>query len=296
MKNWKGDTSLPVASICTRTYNLENFVHEALDSFLIQETDFPFEVVVDDDYSSDETAEVIKKYMAKFPNIIKAYLREKNVGLRVNFVENMQRAKGKYIALCDGDDYWNDPLKLQKQVDFLEENDEYVLTYTAMETFYEKGMIERNVICGTGDKESLEIQKHLLGTGSCTVCFRNLDIIKNYPFEYHCSPSNDHFLWSLLGGYGKGKFLKDIKAVRYRQHRGGDYAGKTVAARNTLHHQTDYALYMYYLRIGNIPLSEYYHNQVVRYSIVERGRWYYVKIILRGAIGEALYRVKRIFK
>ena len=295
MENWKGDTSSPVASICTRTYNNENFLPEALDSILMQETDFPFEVVIDDDCSSDGTTEVLKKYMENFPNIIKANLRTKNVGLRVNFVENLQRAKGKYIALCDDDDYWTDSLKLQKQVDFLEKNDEYVLTYTAMETFHEKGTIERSVTCGTGDKESHEIQEHRLGTVPSTVCCRNVDIIKKYPFEYHCSPSNDHFFWSLLGAYGKGKFLKDIKAVRYRLHNGGDYTGKTVEERNTLHMQTDYALHMYYLRIGNMYLSEYYYRQVFLRSVKARGRWYYVKILLaHTSIGRALYRVKRI--
>lgn len=294
MKNWKGDISSPLASICTRTYNLENFVAEALDSLLMQETDFPFEMVIDDDCSSDGTAEVIKKYMEKFPNIIKANLREKNIGLRMNLLKNMQRAKGKYIALCDGDDYWTDPLKLQKQVDFLENNNEYVMTYTSVEAFFEKGMAKRNIKFPQQDRESLEIQTHDVGAIPCTVCFRNVHIIKEYPFEHQCAPIDDHFLWSVLGAYGKGKFLKDIKATRYRQHSGGDFSSKSKLERNIMNHQTDFALYLYYLRIGNIPLSDHFYKRVVTFSFAVYGRLYYIKMLLESIIKQGLRPFKKI--
>ena len=109
MQNWKGDNSVPLVSICTITYNHKKYIAEALDSFLMQKTNFPFEIVVDDDCSPDNTSEVIKKYRKKFPNIIKANLREETIGMIPNFIENMKRAKGKYIALCEGDYYWIDP-------------------------------------------------------------------------------------------------------------------------------------------------------------------------------------------
>lgn len=296
-KSWDGDILSPILSICCRTYNLENFVAEAMDSFLMQQTNFPFEIIIDDDHSTDGTATVIRQYVDKFPRIVKANLRKKNVGLRKNFVENMQRAKGKYIALCDGDDFWADPLKIQKQVDFLESNHKYILTYTAMETFHEKDTTQRLVTSSTNDKTSLEIQQHRLNTGSCTVCFRNVDIIKDYPFEYHCSPSNDHFLYSLLGGYGKGKFLEDIKPAQYRLHSDGDYTGKTEEERRILHQQTDYALYMYYLRIGNVQLKEYFFSQVMISFVEEYGKWYFVKKILgRTPLPRVLSRIKGILK
>lgn len=296
MKNWKGDISLPVASICTRTYNLESFVAEALDSFLIQETNFPFEIVIDDDCSSDGTVEVIKKYMENFPNIIKANLREKNIGLRMNFLKNMQRAKGQYIAPCDGDDYWTDPLKLQKQVDFLEENEEYVITYTSVEAFFEKGMTKRDFNWSTQDRESIEIQKYFLNTGICAVCFRNVNIIKEYPFEHQCAPIDDQFLWSVLGAYGKAKFLKNIKAARYRQHGGGDFSSKSRLEKTIKHHQTNFSLYLYYLRIGNIPLSDYFHKRVVTSSFAMHGRFYYIKMLLENIIRQTLRPIKSIIK
>ncbi len=282
MKNWKGDISLPLVSICTRTYNLENFIAEALDSFLMQKTDFPFEVVIDDDCSTDGTVEVIKKYMEKYPNIINENLLKKNIGVRMNFIKNMQRAKGKYIAPCDGDDYWTDPLMLQKHVDFLEKNDEYVVTYGSLEPIFEKGATKRSFNWNSEDRDAIEIQKFFLGTGICAVCFRNVDIIKEYPFEHHCAPIDDNFLGSMLGAYGKGKFLKEIKAAKYRQHTNSDYSSKSQKQKALMYQQTYFALYMYYLRIGNIPLSEYFYKQVVEYSFVLHGRSYYVKILLNS--------------
>ncbi len=122
MAEWKGDVSQPVVSICSITYNHEKYIEEALDSFLMQETDFPFEIVIDDDCSTDATAGIIEKYIEKYPNIINANLRDKNVGATRNFLENMKRAKGEYIALCEGDDYWVDNLKLHKQVKLLDKH------------------------------------------------------------------------------------------------------------------------------------------------------------------------------
>ena len=120
MQNWKGDISTPVVSVCTITYNHEAFIAEAIESFLMQETDFPFELVIDEDCSTDGTADVIRKYAEKYPNIIKANLRDKNVGMMVNGTENLERAKGEYIVICEGDDYWTDNNKLQIQIDLMD--------------------------------------------------------------------------------------------------------------------------------------------------------------------------------
>ena len=129
MQNWEGNINTPLVSICTITYNHEKYITEALDSFLMQETNFPFEIVVDDDCSTDGAPAVIRKYVEKFPHIIKANLREKNVGMNSNFIGSLQRAKGKYLALCEGDDYWTDVNKLQIQVDFLESHKEYNMVF-----------------------------------------------------------------------------------------------------------------------------------------------------------------------
>lgn len=121
----------PLVSIVCLTYNEEDFVRDTFDNFLSQKTTFPFEVLVYDDASQDRTPEIIKEYAAKYPDIFRITLYEENnfkkglgfYGLRVGFNE----AKGKYIAYCEGDDYWCDDLKMQKQVDFLESHPEYMV-------------------------------------------------------------------------------------------------------------------------------------------------------------------------
>lgn len=119
----------PLVSIVCLTFNEEEFVRDTFDNFLSQQTTFPFEVLVYDDASQDSTPQIIQEYVDKYPNIFKATLYSENnfkkglgfLGLRVGF----QEAQGKYIAYCEGDDYWCDNLKLQKQVDFLESHPEY---------------------------------------------------------------------------------------------------------------------------------------------------------------------------
>lgn len=120
MNNWKGDRDDPVVSICCIAYNHEKYIADALDSFLMQETDFPFEIIIDDDCSTDATAAVIKMYAEAYPTIVKANLRQKNVGLYENFLSNATRAVGTYIAMCEGDDYWIDKDKLQMQFDAMD--------------------------------------------------------------------------------------------------------------------------------------------------------------------------------
>lgn len=113
----------PLVSICCITYNHEKYIGQAIDGFLIQETDFPIEIIIHDDASTDGTADIIRKYAAK-DDRIKPILRRENIkstGVPI-FPITFKVAKGKYITMCEGDDYWTDPLKLQKQVDFLEEH------------------------------------------------------------------------------------------------------------------------------------------------------------------------------
>lgn len=124
----------PLVSICSITYNHAPYIRECLDGFLMQKTDFPYEIIINDDCSTDGTTEIIKEYAEKYPDIIHPIFHDENQyqkgvrGMFQHFV--IPHAKGKYIALCEGDDYWIDPLKLQKQVDFLESHPDYGMCYT----------------------------------------------------------------------------------------------------------------------------------------------------------------------
>lgn len=120
-------SALITVSICCITYNHEQYISQTLDGFLMQETNFNVEILVGEDCSTDNTKSIIEDYCNKYPSKIKLITYEKNIGSIRNHNNIMKLARGKYIAMCDGDDFWTHPLKLQKQVDFLEENPEYVI-------------------------------------------------------------------------------------------------------------------------------------------------------------------------
>lgn len=119
----------PLVSIVCITYNHEPYLRKALDSFLMQKTSFAYEIVLAEDCSTDGTRKICEGYAAKYPDIIHYVWSENNVGAVENEARAIRTAKGKYIALCEGDDYWTDSMKLQKQVDFMESHPEYSVTF-----------------------------------------------------------------------------------------------------------------------------------------------------------------------
>jgi glycosyltransferase involved in cell wall biosynthesis len=116
-----------MVSVCCITYNHENYIAQAMDGFLMQETNFKFEILIGEDGSTDHTKAIIQDYCGRFPGIITLISHDTNIGSIRNQIEVLTRAKGKYVAMCDGDDFWTDSSKLQKQVDFLEANEDYVI-------------------------------------------------------------------------------------------------------------------------------------------------------------------------
>lgn len=120
---------IPLVSIICNTYNHEKYISKAIEGFLSQKTNFAFEVLIHDDCSTDSTATIIKKYEEMYPDIIKPIYADENrysKNILINSIYQYPRAKGKYIAFCEGDDFWTDKYKLQRQVDFLEKYDNYV--------------------------------------------------------------------------------------------------------------------------------------------------------------------------
>ena len=117
----------PKLSVILITYNHEKYIEKALDSVLSQVTDFPFEIVIGDDCSPDDTNNIIREYRDKYPDIIRIVHREKNTGRpTLNVYETTMKCRGDYLAYLEGDDYWTDSDKLQKQMDFLNEHPEYI--------------------------------------------------------------------------------------------------------------------------------------------------------------------------
>tara|TARA_R100000935_G_scaffold1517_1_gene4872 strand:+ start:53389 stop:54315 length:927 start_codon:yes stop_codon:yes gene_type:complete len=217
----------PAVSVCMITYNHENFIEEAIHGVILQKTNFPFELVICDDASGDNTLKNIKKIKETNPNCtIKITGHDKNKGMIPNFIYALKKCQGKYIALCEGDDYWTDPLKLQKQVDFLDANPEYVLTCHNAKIINEKGKViqERKLPELHQDQDysafDLKVGAYLL---SLSLVFRN--VIKKYPKEFYTVLNGDTFLISLLGNYGKGRYLEAVNPAVYREHQGGVWSG-----------------------------------------------------------------------
>lgn len=185
----------PLVSVRCITYNQQDYIHQSLDGFLMQKTTFPFEVIVHDDASTDKTAEVIRKYEAKFPKIVKPIYETENqyskhdgsLGRIVNAA-----CKGKYIALCEGDDYWIDENKLQMQVDFLENNPEYGMCYTNFNIYYQnKTKFDYNLFSTQSEKfvkDYVSLEQWILKKGyiaPMTWVFRK-SLIDNYDSMNSC--------------------------------------------------------------------------------------------------------------
>ncbi len=117
-----------LVSIAMITYNHENYIHQAIQSVVNQKTDFDIELIIGDDASTDNTLKILNEYQMKYPNIIKIYNQQENVGPTKNFFFILNKCEGKYIAQLEGDDWWSDNYKLKKQIDFLEQNPDYIAT------------------------------------------------------------------------------------------------------------------------------------------------------------------------
>ena len=136
----KASQEHPLVSIQCMVYNHEPYLRQCLDGFVMQRTNFKFEAIVHDDVSTDGSAAIIREYAEKYPDIIKPiYETENQYSKKDGSLDRIMReaCNGKYIAICEGDDYWIDPLKLQKQVDFLDANLEYGMCYTNFNIYFQ---------------------------------------------------------------------------------------------------------------------------------------------------------------
>ena len=134
-----------LASIAIITYNQEKFIRQTMDSVVNQQCNFRFEIVVGEDASPDSTRAIVAEYVEKYPDLVRLMPAAPNKGLLVNFGDTLASCKGKYLSICAGDDYWHNPLKLQKQVDFLEANPEYGVVHTDLNVYLQQtGKTEEN--------------------------------------------------------------------------------------------------------------------------------------------------------
>lgn len=259
VKTW--DRSKPLISIVCLTYNHASFLSEAVNGFLIQETTFPFEIVFHDDASTDETQALILELKERYPEIVRFVFQEKNIYSAAGNVllHAIAACKGKYIAFCEGDDYWVDPRKLEKQASFLENNPTYVVTYSDCQPFDESGDVSFDFGGARRDLSPQEL-KEAPAIFTLTACFRNLLKI---PPEAAMAKYGDLFMWSLLGHFGGGKYLPDIEKSRYRLHAGGVHSSASQESRLDMMVLTLSALFAYYRRTGDADLCKFYKTKLI---------------------------------
>ena len=204
-----------LVSVVMITYNHENYIQESINSILMQKCNFDIELIISDDCSPDKTENIVRKILETHSGslIINYIKHDNNIGMMPNFIFALKQCRGKYIALCEGDDYWIDSLKLQKQVDFLENNEEYILAFHPVKFLKPDGALVDDFI--TKVPENYEMQETLALLGNYihtpSVVFRN--VIKEFPPEFALSPVGDFFLYMLLTDHGKVKKLEDIMSV-----------------------------------------------------------------------------------
>lgn len=285
----------PLLSILCITYNHENYVAEALDSFLMQSVTFPIEIVIGEDCSADKTLSVIERYQAQFPKKIRIIKSSFNVGITENFRRTLRACRGKYIAICEGDDYWTDKGKLQTQVDFLEKNLEYVITYHdafALDGTTSKKHLQLPTGC-RHDATKNELTESL-PISTLTVCFRNL--LKDIPNEFNHAPILDLCIWSLLGHHGKGKYLKEIKPAAYRMHDAGIFSSQTQNNRFRMTMHTYLCLALYYENNSDMELSQKFTLKTASIASIQLSLFNQLKligIIIDRIFGNRLYLVKK---
>ena len=218
----------PLVSVIMITYGHEKYIEEAIRGVFLQKTNFPFELIISNDKSPDSTDEIVKNIIKYAPeNISVKYIQHpENIGMLPNFISTLKIATGKYIAVCEGDDYWTDENKLQKQIDFLEKNEDFTLTFHNVfirngETLradldYEKRLSSKNVYTINDLSKGNFI--HTL-----SVVFRNMEI--EFPEWYYTSFLGDYPIWLWLSKKGKIKYFPEKMGV-YRENV-GVWSGKS---------------------------------------------------------------------
>lgn len=206
-------------SVILLTYNQESYVCTSLDSILNQNFSGTWEIIIADDYSSDNTVEIVKSTIRTFnSDLIDSYSNEVNLGLSRNYEKAINKAKGKYIAYLEGDDYWTDPNKLQKQFDFLERNTKYVLAFHDFVTIDSNDLIISDKNLYKSSLKRNRLKKDMI-TGCLihqnTIMFRN--VVGKLPLGFFKAKNHDTFLIAYLSKWGAAGYV-NCDPLHYRIH------------------------------------------------------------------------------
>lgn len=220
-------------SVCCLAYNHASYIRQCLDGFLMQKTNFPIEILIHDDASTDGTQDIIREYEAKYPDIIKPIYQKENQyskGVSISLTYNWSRAKGKYIAMCEGDDYWTDPYKLQKQVDFLESHPDYVMCSHKYQIYEQESNEYVNILPEIENEKGDDFFLTDLIVGKwlvqplCMMCRKSA--LEDKRLERYKYMIDTVFIYNLLT-QGKAFCLSDTMGV-YRVQNRGIWSGKSL--------------------------------------------------------------------
>lgn len=214
----------PLVSVFVIAYRHERFIGQAIESIVNQKTDFSFEIVIGEDCSPDNTRAICEEYAARYPDIIHLLPSERNLGPIGNGIRTLRACRGTYIAMCEGDDYWLDMHKLQKQVGFLEANPEFSICFSEVQIQDEMGWDWKDTnYFPKPTKDVYTIDDLILAEQNIiptpTMVFRNV-LPQPYPDFFVNALVGDIAIQLFAADKGKAKFLPEKLAV-YRNHAGG---------------------------------------------------------------------------
>jgi glycosyltransferase involved in cell wall biosynthesis len=312
----------PLVSVHLLTYNHAKFFRQSVESVLAQKTTFDFEIIIGDDCSKDGTSQIADEYQARFPEKIKVVRGEKNGGPQPNSIRILENCRGKYMSALEGDDYWIDPLKLQKQADFMEANPEFAVCFTncRVEYFDEKQpayLLNQNLNKDVFTIDDLIADHEVWFMGTASLFFRFDAIFPTRPW-FPKVKSGDIPMIMLAARFGKIKFLPDVTAA-YRRHAAGasnsDHKDDAVFLENrilmysNLDKDTDYKFHdrfkrnlggWYYLLINSKQYKDRYWAKlglVMKYFSLMFPKVTNAKILLRDhVIPVWLLNIKRTIK
>jgi len=216
----------PLVSIICLTYNHDKYIGKTIEGILMQDTNFDYELIIANDCSPDKTDDIVQDYIRNHPkgSLIKYFKQEKNLGSQRNFIFAHEKCFGKYIAICEGDDYWTNPLKLQNQVEFLEKAEEYSMCFTNSTIVDEYGNIKKTNRVDEQNKKDITQADILNGfvPPMNTVLYRN-KYFKKIIDDFPKITNGDYYVSALMANYGKIGYL-DINTAAYRIHKSGSWS------------------------------------------------------------------------